>query len=117
MRKVWVLDTETKGTGANVVPLEKVLRRTEAEPVRPSSKPSKRSARREAPAGPPRPGRRPGPEPERSATALPPGHVRKKATGEIGKVEAVDPKAGTATVRWLRTGASSTVPLSAVSRR
>jgi hypothetical protein len=25
MRKTWVLDTETKGTGANVVPLEKTL--------------------------------------------------------------------------------------------
>jgi hypothetical protein len=27
MAKTWVLDTETKGTGANVVPLEKVLQR------------------------------------------------------------------------------------------
>ena len=27
MGKTWVLDTETKGTGANMVPLEKVLRR------------------------------------------------------------------------------------------
>jgi hypothetical protein len=27
MAKVWVLDTETKGTGANVVPLEKTLER------------------------------------------------------------------------------------------
>ena len=53
----------------------------------------------------------------RTATALPPGHVRKNATGELGKVLAVDAKAGTATVRWLRSGASSTVPLSAVSRR
>jgi hypothetical protein len=26
-RRVWVLDTETKGTGAEMVPLEKVLRR------------------------------------------------------------------------------------------
>jgi hypothetical protein len=26
MAKTWVLDTETKGTGANVVPLERVLR-------------------------------------------------------------------------------------------
>ena len=25
MAKIWVLDTETKGTGANMVPLEKVL--------------------------------------------------------------------------------------------
>jgi hypothetical protein len=43
--------------------------------------------------------------------------VRKNATGELGKVLAVDAKAGTATVRWLRSGASSTVPLSAISRR
>ena len=32
MAKTWVLDTETKGTGANVVPLEKVLRRPGKEP-------------------------------------------------------------------------------------
>ncbi len=31
MAKVWVLDTETKGTGANMVPLEKVLREAGAE--------------------------------------------------------------------------------------
>ena len=27
MGKTWVLDTETKGTGANMVPLEKVLKK------------------------------------------------------------------------------------------
>jgi hypothetical protein len=27
MAKIWVLDTETKGTGANMVPLDKVLRK------------------------------------------------------------------------------------------
>jgi hypothetical protein len=33
-RKVWVLDTETKGTGAEMVPLEKVLRKpTSGEPL------------------------------------------------------------------------------------
>lgn len=32
MAKVWVLDTETKGTGATMVPLEKTLRRPAAEP-------------------------------------------------------------------------------------
>jgi hypothetical protein len=113
MAKVWVLDTETKGTGANVVPLEKVVRSPadRADPPKPSPQ------RRERSAAPPRP-RRPKPaEPKRSATALPPGHVRKKATGEIGKVLAVDSRAGTATVRWLRSGASSTVPLSSVARR
>src|SRR2546423_9946412 len=30
MRKVWVLDTETKGTGAEMVPLEKVLEKGSA---------------------------------------------------------------------------------------
>jgi hypothetical protein len=34
MGKVWVLDTETKGTGANMVPLERVTKRPSAvEPV------------------------------------------------------------------------------------
>ncbi len=106
MAKTWVLDTETKGTGANVVPLEKVQRRPEAPAKRP---------KRPAPTGRRTP--RPRVEPERSTTALPPGHVRKKSTGELGKVQAVDAKAGTATVRWLKSGASSTVPLSAISRR
>jgi hypothetical protein len=112
MAKVWVLDTETKGTGANVVPLEKALERPE-----PAERPAKRAKpATKAPAANRAP-RRPKPAPERTATALPPGHVRKKATGEIGKVQAVDPKAGTATVRWLKSGASSTVPLSAIARR
>jgi hypothetical protein len=109
MAKTWVLDTETKGTGANVVPLEKVQRRPEE---RPAPRP-----KRPAPTGKPAPRRQPRPQPERSATALPPGHVRKNSTGELGKVLAVDAKAGTATVRWLRSGATSTVPLSAISRR
>ena len=111
--KTWVLDTETKGTGANVVPLEKVLKKPEPAPAR----------RRPAPAAEPRRAegrdrRRPATGPvERSATPLPPGHVRKRATGEIGKVQAVDAKAGTTTVRWLKRGSTSTVPLSSVSRR
>jgi hypothetical protein len=109
MAKTWVLDTETKGTGANVVPLERVQRQPEA-PEAPPKRP-----KRPAPTGRRTP--RPRVEPERSTTALPPGHVRKKATGELGKVLAVDAKAGTATVRWLKSGASSTVPLSAISRR
>jgi hypothetical protein len=113
MAKTWVLDTETKGTGANVVPLEKVQRRPEEAPERRAPR-QKRPASAEAPA----PRRRPAnAEPERSATALPPGHVRKNATGELGKVLAVDAKAGTATVRWLKSGATSTLPLSAIARR
>jgi hypothetical protein len=107
MAKRWVLDTETKGTGANMVPLEKKL--AKPEPVKP------------APAPPPPPTRRltplPSPEKVRTSTPLPPGHVRKKATGELGKVQAIDSKAGTVTVRWLKGGATSTVPLASVSRR
>src|SRR4051812_14760987 len=107
MRKTWVLDTETKGTGAHVVPLDK----TEAKPA-----PKRRRASRPAPteAGPPRKPRGPV---EKTAGPLPPGHVRKKTTGELGRVQSVDSKAGTATVRWLRHGTTSTVPLSAISRR
>jgi hypothetical protein len=32
MAKTWILDTETKGTGAHMVPLEKVLRKGGPEP-------------------------------------------------------------------------------------
>ena len=32
MAKPWILDTETKGTGAHMVPLEKVLRKGDREP-------------------------------------------------------------------------------------
>jgi hypothetical protein len=39
MGKVWVLDTETKGTGAQMVPLEKTLRKPAAEPVRRRARP------------------------------------------------------------------------------
>jgi hypothetical protein len=115
-RRTWVLDTDTKGTGANVVPLEKVLRKQEDAPPRP-----RKAVRRPAPAARPAergPASRGPSEPvETTRTALPPGHVRKRATGEIGKVKAVDARAGTATVRWLRGGSTSTVPLSAISRR
>jgi hypothetical protein len=34
MGKTWVLDTETKGTGAQMVPLEKVLREPTGKPAR-----------------------------------------------------------------------------------
>jgi hypothetical protein len=113
MGKVWVLDTETKGTGANMVPLEDVLEKP-APKAAPAARPG--SSR------PNRPERR-RPEPRRSTPAetrsgpLPPGHVRKKATGEIGRVRSVDAKAGTATVLWLRQGRTSTVPLASISRR
>jgi hypothetical protein len=111
MGKTWILDTETKGTGANMVPLEKARKEPDAEPRR-ARRTAKPAPDRRNPA---RPARK---QPvETSATPLPPGHVRKKATGEIGKIRAVDAKAGTATVHWLRRGASSTVPLSAITRR
>jgi hypothetical protein len=114
MGKVWVLDTETKGTGAHMVPFEKTLERTApakapARPDRPATRTRKTAERR--------PPRRSGDAVETTSTPLPPGHVRKKATGEIGEVQSVDAKAGTATVRWLKRGAASTVPLSAISRR
>ena len=116
MGKTWVLDTDTKGTGARMVPLEDVLAKPEVEPE-PERRPRGRS---------PEPGDRPAPERPRQkrrepvetrATALPPGHVRKKATGELGKVRAVDSAAGTVTVQWLKQGRTSTVPLADVSRR
>jgi hypothetical protein len=114
-KKTWVLDTETKGTGANMVPLEKVLKKPEQAPAPPRRRPApaaepKRAERREGGRSTQRPV-------ERSSTSLPAGHVRKKTTGEIGKVQAVDAKAGTVTVRWLKRGATSTVPLASVSRR
>ena len=110
MGKVWVLDTETKGTGASMVPLEKAHQKVEprtAAPRRP--KPAAPQARPRA--------RKPQRHVERTSTALPAGHVRKKGTGEIGRVQSVDSQAGTARVRWLRGGTVSTVPLTAVSRR
>jgi hypothetical protein len=58
-----------------------------------------------------------GPPQKEFLTPLPPGHVRKKSTGELGKVRALDPKAGTVTVMWLKSGTASTVPLASVTRR
>jgi len=55
--KTWVLDTETKGTGANMVPLEKVLRRpgeSEREPIFVAPKPRPRPEPEPAPRQPPR---------------------------------------------------------------
>lgn len=47
MAKTWVLDTETKGTGARMVPLEKVLRDATSAPSRASVKPTPKPRRRE----------------------------------------------------------------------
>lgn len=116
MAKVWVLDTDTKGTGARMAPLEDVLARPEAETQkRPRVTRDRVAARaRRKGSGSPLPAR---PAVARRSTPLPPGHVRKKATGEIGRVKSVDARAGTAAVHWLRDGRTSTVPLAAISRR
>ena len=144
--RVWVLDTETKGTGASMVPLEKAQKKVEPRkpaPRRPKQVASEARARargqkprveetstalapghvrKTSTALPPGHVRKTStalaPDHVRkTSTPLPPGHVRKKGTGEIGQVQAVDPRAGTARVRWLKGGRISTVPLSAVSRR
>jgi hypothetical protein len=54
MGKVWVLDTETKGTGAEMVPLEKVLERParSARPFFVPPKPERRPAEEPAPRAP-----------------------------------------------------------------
>jgi|SRR5215211_8235067 len=109
MSKVWKLDTETKGTGAHVAPLEESP---------PKHEPRRRRRRSDAAPSEARPqAQRPARASQKTAGPLPPGHVRKKATGEIGRVQSVDARAGTATVRWLRAGTTSTVPLSALARR
>jgi hypothetical protein len=52
MARVWVLDTETKGTGANMVPLERTTKRT--SPLDPILIPREQPPK-EAPAPAPRP--------------------------------------------------------------
>jgi len=112
MGRTWVLDTETKGTGANMVPLEKL----EAKPEPQRRRKAAQQRAKPAHVRPRAHASKPPSERQTSSTPLPAGHVRKKGTGEIGRVQAVDPKAGTASVRWLKRGATSTVPLSAISR-
>jgi hypothetical protein len=103
-RRIYKLDHATKGTGASVVPIDEEKKaRKEREMRTIPVPPRERAASTER--GP------------RVSTPLPPGHVRKKSTGEIGKVKAVDPKAGTITVQWLHGGATSTLPMAAVTRR
>ena len=62
MGKVWVLDTETKGTGAQMVPLEQVLERPKP-PAKPllsaAHAPPSRARRAGAARRPPLPRRRP----------------------------------------------------------
>jgi hypothetical protein len=54
MGRVWVLDTETKGTGAQMVPLEKVLKKS-APRNEPLFVPPRRKAREPQPAAPRQP--------------------------------------------------------------
>ena len=104
MARTYRLDHFTKGTGASVVPIdERADEPADHEgittvPLRPAPRRRKTGD-------------------ETRSTALPPGHVRKKATGEIGRIESVDPPAGTASVLWLKQGRTSVVPLAALSRR
>src|SRR2546423_15604255 len=103
MARTYKLHHFTKGTGAAVGPIEDAsesLQKRELNRVRV-----------------PRERRAPGRAPERVATPLPAGHVRKKSTGEIGRVLAVDPRAGTADAQWLRQGRTAHVPLPDVSGR
>ena len=105
MARTYKLDHFTKGTGANVAPIDE-------DAKTPEERPGVSSVR--VPAE-----RRAAPEGERRTvrTPLPPGHVRKRATGEIGRVRSVDPRAGTAVVQWLHSGRTSTVPIASITRR
>ena len=103
-RKTYKLDHATKGTGASIVPVERERRPEPDGKMRTIPMPP-RERRESSERGP------------RVSTPLPPGHVRKKSTGELGRVRAVDPRAGTITVQWLHGGATSTLPMAAVTRR
>jgi hypothetical protein len=105
-RKTYKLDHATKGTGASVVPVDGEGKATPEEKRRMRTIPM-----------PPRERQTPAERGPKVSTPLPPGHVRKKSTGEIGKVKAVDPKAGTITVQWLHGGVTSTLPMAQVARR
>jgi hypothetical protein len=100
-RRGYRLSHFTKGTGASVEPLEEVRPAEPGKPVH--TVPVEPAPRAHAGAV--------------ASSRLPPGHVRKKLTGEIGKVQAIDARAGTATVLWLRQGRKSTVRLSEVTTK
>ena len=100
MGKTWVLDTDTKGTGAHVVPIEKA---TEAGGAQAPSVNPAQDARTPAPPAPATPRKSRAPV-RKTTSPLGPGQVRKKSTGEIGTIKAVDPRAGTATVPLAEAG-------------
>ena len=103
MARAYRLDHFTKGTGASVAPIDEHAEKPEEGKLNTVRLPAEP--------------RRPRKRGEQSSGPLPPGHVRKKTTGEIGRVESVDPRAGNATVFWLKQGRTSVVPLTTVSRR
>jgi hypothetical protein len=103
MARTYKLDHFTKGTGASVAPLDDVS----------ESPPERELNRVRVPSEQRKPARRG----QRMSTKLPAGHVRKKSTGEIGRVRAVDARAGTVEVDWLKQGRTSTVPITAITRR
>jgi hypothetical protein len=51
-RNIWVLETQTKGTGANMVPLERTLKRSDAVPGFGFRKPQPRDPEQPAPREP-----------------------------------------------------------------
>jgi hypothetical protein len=104
MARTYKLEHFTKGTGATVAPVDDAPDSPADRKLNSVRVPRERR-------------RQPQPDRQRIATPLPPGHVRKKATGELGRVRAVDAKAGTADVQWLKQGRTSTVPLTAITRR
>ena len=112
-RKTWVLDTETKGTGANVVPLEKVLEKPEPKRAAPPPRPRQATEKPK----PPRSRARPAGAGEDHRVRSRRATCARRPRASSGRVQELDPKAGTATVFWLKQGRASTVPLSAISRR
>jgi hypothetical protein len=104
MARTYRLNHFTKGTGAAVEPLEEDAKQNRERGLNRVPVPARERATR-APRSAP------------TSSPLPPGHVRKKSTGELGRIQALDPKAGTATVLWLRQGRTSTVRLADVTRR
>lgn len=58
MGRIWVLDTETKGTGAEIVPLDKVLERRASPPRRRFLDPAARPVEQPKPEPAPAPPRR-----------------------------------------------------------
>jgi hypothetical protein len=118
MPRKYRLSYFTKGTGASVEPLDEPgVGRSEEERRAARRAPKRRRATSRSRSDDGWPKRDATTPRERRSTPLPPGHVRKKATGEIGRVQSVDSRAGTVSVLWLKQGRTSTVPIAAVSRR